>query len=153
MLDIREPAYAEQKQTGTATTRSAGGSSATPTTYQEGTVGPRKQSGGGGIVADGRFQQGDVGESPDSISLAFPPLPLAFQQGEMMGGAGGAFDPMGGAAMANAQAFASPTGQSSYAAFEDFRSIFNDEFQQDLRVSTYSNLQDMGQQGPFGGLG
>ncbi|KAK0608953.1 hypothetical protein DIS24_g12647, partial [Lasiodiplodia hormozganensis] len=127
VLDIREPAYAEQA----GGTRSAG-SSATPSGQQQGSNGSRGAA--GGIVADGRFQQADVGESPDSISLAFPPLPLAFQAGEMMGAGG--FDPMGGAAaMAGAQqAFASPTGQSSYnAAFEDFRSIFDDSFQQDLR--------------------
>ncbi|KAF9634938.1 hypothetical protein BFW01_g5833 [Lasiodiplodia theobromae] len=132
VLDIREPAYAEQQTEGMATRSGAGSSSATPSGQQQG--GSSSRGAAGGIVADGRFQQADVGESPDSISLAFPPLPLAFQAGEMMGGAGGAFDPMGGA-MANPQAFASPTGQSSYnAAFEDFRSIFDDSFQQDLRA-------------------
>ncbi|KAL0253010.1 hypothetical protein SLS55_010681 [Diplodia seriata] len=149
VLDIREPAYSEQAEAQQEDDypKESASRSAVPSAGQipqNATAGKTPQTQNNGDLPGVPAQPADNDQSPDSISLAFPPLPLSFQQG---GFDGGQFDPL--SAMDNPHAFASPTAQSSYAAFEDFRSIFDDSFQQELRVSTYSNLQDLSSQGPL----
>ncbi|KAL1642579.1 hypothetical protein SLS58_005348 [Diplodia intermedia] len=149
VLDIREPAYSEQAEAQQEDDypKESASRSAVPSSGeipQNAAAGKRPQTQNNGDLLGVPPQPIDNDQSPDSISLAFPPLPLSFQQG---GFNAGQLDPLN--AMDNPHTFASPTAQSSYAAFEDFRTIFDDSFQQELRVSTYSNLQDLSNQGPL----
>ncbi|KAL1629886.1 hypothetical protein SLS56_005155 [Neofusicoccum ribis] len=154
ILDIREPAYSDQTETGDGGEHAgkAGRHGDTPS-YQDQQKNAANQlvepTDGGFLPSTGFPQQmADNGQSPDSISLAFPPLPLSFQQADFTSGAFSAFN-----GMAESQAFTSPSGgfnaENSYPELEEFKNMFDDPFQQNFRVSTYSGIQNVDSQEPM----
>lgn len=82
-------------------------------------------------------------ESPDSISFAFPPLPLAFQAGQISSATQTAMQsPAMQLASYPAQGFGSGMGPMDAGAFQDLNIFMEYSFPPDERVSMYGHPSD-----------
>lgn len=70
-------------------------------------------------------QAADYEQSPDSISLAFPPLPVSFQQTEFASGAFSGFEQM-----TEIQSTECLQAENSYFVLDEFRDMFADASQE-----------------------
>ncbi|CAK7198459.1 hypothetical protein SEUCBS139899_001120 [Sporothrix eucalyptigena] len=143
-LDIRQAAYSEDTEPAAVTAPfvQAAGDMAYPTalqTHQSFSFSNSMGTSGTGL-----------GESPDSMSLAFPPLPLAFQGATTNGNGTTSSNSTLGFDSIHASVYGNGTGMQDYAAslggrfggdkdmLEDLNSFLDYSFLPDQRVSIYT---------------
>ncbi|CAK7218225.1 hypothetical protein SBRCBS47491_003437 [Sporothrix bragantina] len=144
-LDIRQAAYSEDNEPmAAASTTSPYGTafpnvfSSVPSSQQPGPA--FSSQGMGGIGAYTSTRTG-LGESPDSMSLAFPPLPLAFQ-GTALNSTGMANGNVMSGYDGTQQGSIYSSGTTGTDMLDDLNSFLDYSFLPDQRVSIYT-LPDM----------